>query len=481
MAIALTTSGGLYTRLGHLGGLLNDQNALRGGSTTSGVTDLFTTKVSQVLADYAASVARKDLSDGMYTTLASWQAAQAGFLTALKTLGINTMIAMASDDSVSDTATMPRPDGTLATALKYLIAQMKANSNTVNQSVVAVAAQSAVGSPVGNPQIVSSTKDTSGLIVEYALPEALAFRCSADSQTGGQTSGNEQFTFAGATVISDVLSWLWPGGSGATGTLAAVNGAANNAQGNLLQNSDFVTYTTTDNPDNWTILVGVATTNVANGTATPYTTGGGGVRLVGDGSSTLSAITQKFSTTPTTTVGAGGTNGAMTPLTEYALNCWIRCSATPAAGVLEFSLIDNNGNTIADAQSVNNLFTKSLTAVSTAYVNVNGVFRTPAQLPSNLSSNVRLKVRLSTAIDSGKWVDIGRLSLSKMTQVYQGGPFFSICSGNTALLLGDSWISSVTNTRGGFQGLFQKFFNMPGLGIILPSNVSPSISDGLIS
>ncbi len=471
MAVLLTGSGGLFTRLGHLGGLLNYLNATRGGATTSEVSNDVSTKVGTIEADYANGTARRDLVDGIYGQVTSWKGNQSGLLSQLQTIAKNTVIAMVNDDT-------PQPDSSLATALTTLISQMTTAVASVNASSVAAGAQAAVGTPNGNPQIVVATKDQKGKVLEYTFAETLTFTCTQDSQ-GSATAFQEPLSVKGAAAQTDTLNQAWPAGSAVATSLNAIDATQNNQGGfnNLLQNSDFVTYTTTDNPDNWTIAVGAATTNVANGTATPYTTGGGGVRLVGDGGGTLAAITQQFNTMPSTTVGGGGTSAKLTPLTEYAVNFWIRCSATPAAGVLEVSLVDGSGTTIQDANSVNNLFTKSLTAVSTSYINVNDTFRTPALMPST----VKFKIRLSTAIDNGKWVEVGRLGFAQMRQIYQGGPYVSVFSGNTKLLLNDAWTVAMTNTFGAFQKLFQRFFAMTGLGLILPSSGSPTINDNLIA
>jgi hypothetical protein len=80
---------------------------------------------------------------------------------------------------------------------------------------------------------------------------------------------------------------------------------------------------------------------------------------------------------------------------------------------------------------------------------------------------------------------IGRLSMAEATQLYPPqGPFVSVHSGNIRLIAGttpDLWTVAMTNTFGVVQREMLRYFNLPGLGMILPSNVSPTISDSVVA
>lgn len=477
MTVQLTGAGGLMVKLGHIFGRFGDAAAYVGNTANARVLSGATlvNAVATLEADYAAGTADYATIEGIQQALTSQQGNQNGWLTYLASPGSasgglaqRTVISMVNADS-------PQLSKDLKTALQVLVQQMTGVAS-INASSVAVGAQTAVGTPNGNPVLVGSTKRGDGLVCQTIFPETLTFLVTKDSQ-GGATLNQESLSVVGAAAL-DPKSYLWPGGSGVSATMSLVDAQQNNAGGNLLQNSDFTSFSTANVPDNWTLVVGAAGTDVFNGgSANAYSaTGGGSLQFTGTGSALLDAVTQQFATTPSSSVGGGGTAAKLTPNTQYALNLWLKTSATPAAGVAEFALIDGGGNVVNDSQSVANSATKSLTAVSTSFVNVNAVFRTPALLPST----VKLRIRLSTAIDSGKSVYFARVALTPMGQLYAGGPSFAGFSANTKVLVGDSWTSAVTNTYGLFAQYLERAFGMRALGVQLPYAGSPTISDSLI-
>lgn len=477
MAVTLTGAGGLFTKLGHITGIVLNINFARGSNITA--PDYLVTipaRVNNLEGDYAGGTVQYGITDGLQNQRAGWQNAQGGFLTNLKSLASSTLIDMVNTDAL-------QKDRTLATAIMALIAQMKSGGDYVDPSTVACAAASAGvnPSPNGTPAIVTSVKDAYGLALQYTLPETLTLLCTGDSFLGTGTLGIEPFRLFGQQAVSDPMSHEWPnnpGGSGCNTTLRAV-GNDDNSGGNMLVNGNFETFTNTDVPDNWALLVGTATTHAAASAAQFYT-GAKSYSIIGDASTEV-AFTQKFNTATSTGLGAGGTPATLSPLTQYAFNCWIRNSVSPAAGVFEMSLIDAiAGTTVTDDASVNNLTTRTLTTISTTWTAVNAVFRTPRILPAN---GVKLKLRASTAISSGTTTFIDRCSFTPMTNTYPGGVAIAIFSGATALATNDKWTLAVTNTWGGFQREFQRLFKMAGtggLGLVIPFAGSNNISDSLI-
>ena len=168
---------------------------------------------------------------------------------------------------------------------------------------------------------------------------------------------------------------------------------------------------------------------------------------------------------------------SMVQLDQFAVGCWVQMSSTPAAGILEIALVDGSGSIVGDNVGTPNVFTQSLPAIGGVWTFISGVFRSPRVLPSN----VRLRVRLSTALSVGKTVHIDRLGFAEPVPLYQQGPYFACFSGNEILINGDGYSTVVANNYAGqFQQLFDKYFNMKGLGYLLPSSTSPTISDSLI-
>ncbi len=472
--VLLTGNGSWPVRLGYgMGGFL-DQLALEGGTATARVLSgaLWTTRYSTLVTQYNSGVTAPSTLDGFFASMSAWQGAQNGFGSAIQTLIQNTTIKMADQSQA-----LPSKD--LKTALQLIIAQMVGTADSFNASAPSLGNQTNVNTPIGDPIVVGSVKNANdGVVFQYLFPETLSFLTTADAVTGGATAGQETISFKGQAAASNNFAYNWPLGSSSSGSLTCVDGTLSNSGGNLLTNSDFKVFSTSNYPDNFFNLVGVAGTTIFNGgSANAYTTNGGSLQFTGDGGGTLIAVYQPFNTASSTTAGAGGTPAKLTAFMPLHLNVWVKTSATPAAGVLEFSLTDGSGTTINDQAGNANLFTKSLTAVSTSFVNVNGAFR----LPANPPAVIRLKVRLSTSIDNTKSVYLGRMSLTKPTQIYTGGPYFSAHSGSTATLANDAWTLPVSQTYGTFQREFERYFGMRGLGLVMPSSGSPTIADSLVA
>ena len=179
---------------------------------------------------------------------------------------------------------------------------------------------------------------------------------------------------------------------------------------------------------------------------------------------------------------------SLSPLTQYAVNLWLAASsAAPAAGVVTIDLVDGiGGSIIGDAQSAANSFTIGHAAFTTTFKAFNGVFRTPAVLPSV----VYLRVRISTAVTNAITLYIDDVAMVAMAQFYKGGPSVAVFSGNVPLNVGnvsnpaDSWSIAVTTDRAGaWQEWFDRVFNMKQNELLLPSVTggAETIANSLIS
>lgn len=471
MSVPLTGAGSLFVRAGHLGGLLKDINALRGGTTTTDVTATVPAKLGSVESDYqAGAIPHPDLIDGIQTQLTSWQSAQGGFLAQLAGYLSATIVRMVNDDA-------PQSNSSLKTALTTLIGQMVGAAASVQEATVTIGAAIPSGTPNGTPQIVLSGKDSKGAARQLVYPETLSIVCTSDSQSGG-TLNQEPLSITGAAAVSDPLSYQWPAGSGATASLSAVDASQNNSGGTLLVNGDWTTFSTANIPDNWTIGPGTPGTTVFSaGSVNTYDSNGNALQITGNGAE-LTALTQAFATTSSSSPGAGGTPAKLAPLTQYAFALWIKVPTVPGAGVLTIDLVDGGGNVTNDASGVANSVSVSLPGLAAGvWTTLSGTLRTPAVLPSTL----KLRVHLSTALTSADVLYLDRLALTPMTAIYQGGPAAAVFSGASKLIVGDTWTVAVTNTYGEMQKLFQRCCNLLSLGLQLPASAAPTIVDSLIS
>ncbi|MBV8086827.1 MAG: hypothetical protein JO247_18635, partial [Chloroflexi bacterium] len=453
---------------------LADVLALQGGAATARVLSgaSLQSRLTKVQQYYAANTPLYPVVDGIVGAISTFQnSAGTSLINDFVTRASNTVQQMANADT-------PLAQVTLSNALSLLISQMIGSSDSINSSSVSIGAQTAVGSPSGNPVIVVSDYTPAGLIYQTVLPETLTWTCTADSQSGTATAGQEPLAVSGAAALAN-WAYNWPGGSGLSTSLNCVDASvdsAGGASGNLLTNGDFETFTNTNVPDNWVLLVGTAGTNVAR-EAVPYT-GSYSLGLLGDGS-TLPAVYQPFNTAKSTVLNNGGTPSRLQPSSLYAFNLWYKLSiASPSAGVLQVSLTDGSNAIVNDQAGNANAFTVSLPGVgNTSWHALSGVIRTPAVLPAQL----RLRVRQSTALDNSNIVYVDRLALTPLSTLYKGGLSAAAFSGSNKLIKGDSWTFAVTNTMGVFAAYLERAFGLRNLGLQIPYSGSPTIADSLVA
>lgn len=466
MAVVLTngSSGGLFDRLGAIGGGIADIHALLGAAATARVLSgaNWATRAANLDAYYGASPAQRKVVDGLFQAVAGWQQSQSGLLSQLRTYAQNTVIEMVHADS-------PLPSKTLANALAILIAQMTASGDDVNASAPSVGSQTAVGSPTGDPAIVVSVKRPTGRLAEYAFAETLRFACTGDAGLGS-TEFREPFTVTSPQAVADSLAYDWPGGSGISKTLTAVDYSLD-ASTNLLTNSSFDAFTS-NTPDDWTALVGAAGTDIlAGGSGEAHASSGNALRFTYDAGTPLSSIAQIFGTDTTAT---------LKPNTVYLFNAWMKkTSGLSGAGTVAIDLVNGSNSVISDDQSNANTISQVASSLTTSYTKVSGSFVTPRLL----SGSQKLRVRLSTAIaQSGQSVYIDSMSLVEGTELYSGGPYAAVFSGATAPVRGDTWTVALSQTWGEFQKLLQRLFDLRSLNLHIPSDSggSETLADSLI-
>jgi hypothetical protein len=473
MTVLLVGTGGLFTIEGRYLGFLNNVNGFRNnvapspasdwgssGYPINDVNDAFNAMIA------AHSTAQQPLYDGIRQIEYNFQNTIGSNLSSIQTQATSELIAIVNLDT-------PQPNNLLYNAMAELIVQMVANSQTVQANTVS-ATVAAVAGNVTTDVIVASLLDGNGATLEYCYAETMLATVTNDSITGAQ-AGSEPIQVQGAqNQASGFLAQNWPSGSASTSQLTVTDPNISNGN-NLLNNSNFTAYTS-NLPNQWNILVGTAGTTIFANTSTTYgpaPTGGASasLQITGTAGAELTSIAQTFNST-------GGTTTVLQPQTVYAVNWWISVSATPAAGVLQIDLVNGSNTIITDNSGNNNSITKSLTAVTSTWIPINGMFR----LPTNVPSTVKIRIHMTTAIDNGKSVYIDFGAMAQAVQAYTGGPFLAAFRGGVDPITGDAFTISITNNLGGrFQTGFWRFFNMPALGLKLPSSNSPTISDTLVS
>lgn len=138
----------------------------------------------------------------------------------------------------------------LQTALKELIRQMIASSDSMDANTVS-AAITVGSSNTGTGVVTASVKRGDGLTQEHALVETLTLTVETD------TNANSTITIIG-TSPEDMLSQDWPRGSGAAGSITATTPGSS-----LVSNGDFELEDDIANaPDDWIISVGTIGTTI---------------------------------------------------------------------------------------------------------------------------------------------------------------------------------------------------------------------------
>jgi len=380
------------------------------------------------------------------------------------------------------------------------VRQMQVQSKTVKSCTVS-AATTPGGSNVGTATVYCSLLDVNGLTLEYSFAETMVLKCTEDQFTGA-TAGSETLSIVSPAEVTDTLSYLWPGGSGIN-TTTTVNDPTqgNGSGGNMLTGSATGATTvgafkawTMAVPNGWTIQTDAG--NISDGTTAAYSGTDHCLQLTGNtaGSNANTALYQTFANGGIT----GGSTVTLLPNTVYQFYAQVKADVVPAAGVVQFNLVDAANATITNNAGTNQRITSTISGFGgTTYQTVTGTFQTPTNMPTN----VRLQIIASTPITTGSNVFIDFACLAVPTSqgngyggLYPGGPYMSVFRGDVDLVnyvsntVGDRFQVAVANNYGtssptvlSFGPMFNQLCNLAGLGYIMPTSGSPNEADSLIS
>lgn len=406
MAVTLTGANGLFTRLGKI---LYVAEQVKAAQAT------IATEWEDVLDEYSSA----DLF--MLTGNLSIPQAQieAGALySRLQAMAQATLIEMVDADT-------PLPTRTLDAALTELIEQMETNGDSINGYSAAGGVTATNPSGDNKGALLWSVVDGNGNVLQHLRNETVTIRASVDAQTGAVGSGYEVFTVTGPARVSDIRSPDWGTGSGVNLTIRTATAAKDGgraANQNLLTNSTFDTFTTTNTADNWTYHVGTPGTEWLEEGTVKFR-GDKCLEIAGDGA-TLVSVSQALNTT-------GATVGRLRPLTRYAIAARCRVSAT-GTGVVRFSVKDGSDNILdsGSAATTASMATFSTTAFQLTWT----TFSTPADIPDG----TKFVIEATTAIENAKSMFIDEVLLVELTQMIPGGPFIAIVPGSADFVVGSA-------------------------------------------
>ena len=457
MALTLTGSGGVFTRLGKIFGMMSD--------VRTHMSDI-ETEIADVQGAYSAA------DSWMVASLVAAKEARiaqaGGVMNDLRAIAIDTLVEMCwADSQAGVSGILPRKD--LESALLYLIRDMDAAVASVNLNTSSVGSPALGAGNTGTGKLVVSVEPTNLPTPNVATMsnvrnEKLEVRCIQDAQGQAILKGAETFEIRGLAAY-DNLDRRFPAGSGVRQSISCVSAAidAGGVGQNMLRNTDFENFTTANVADYWTTVTGTAGTHFGQETTT-YLRGASGFKMIGDGT-VLAEVRQQLGST-------AGTPAQIQAGRLYCLAVWIRHSTGSGAGNVRIQL-ENAAGTAISGTTID-----TTSAVGTSFTHKTIVFRAPNVLPST----VYVSIEQSTALAAAGVMYIDELCLVEMVQIAPGGCAITMFAGATDWVIDDR-ISVKTDNDG--LGLFVVYFdiafNMYEKGLFLPQAASETINDNLIS
>lgn len=457
MALTLTGSGGVFTRLGKIFGMMSD--------VRTHMSDI-ETEIADVQGAYSAA------DSWMVASLVAAKEARiaqaGGVMNDLRAIAIDTLVEMCWADSQAGlSGILPRKD--LESALLYLIRDMDAAVASVNLNTSSVGSPALGAGNTGTGKLVVSVEPTNLPTPNVATMsnvrnEKLEVRCIQDAQGQAILKGAETFEIRGLAAY-DNLDRRFPAGSGVRQSISCVSAAidAGGVGQNMLRNTDFENFTTANVADYWTTVTGTAGTHFGQETTT-FLRGASAFKMIGDGT-VLAEVRQQLGST-------AGTPAQIQAGRLYCLAVWIRHSTGSGAGNVRIQL-ENAAGTAISGTTID-----TTSAVGTSFTHKTIVFRAPNVLPST----VYVSIEQSTALAAAGVMYIDELCLVEMVQIAPGGCAITMFAGATDWVIDDR-ISVKTDNDG--LGLFVVYFdiafNMYEKGLFLPQAASETINDNLIS
>jgi hypothetical protein len=461
MAVTLTGSNGLFTRLGKLFQIAVQIKSAQG---------TIATEIQDALNEF--DVGDNDHSLSLTGIKEATQMSMASVYSNIRTVAQKTLIEMVHDDD-------PLPSRTLNAAMDRLIKQMEDASASINASAYTASVAADSGN-AGNGEIIATT-NANLLTTANTRAESVVFKCTKDSQVTG-TVGREIFSIQGEMARTDIRDYLWPGGSGASTSVIVTDPSVDSTDQlgkNLLTNSDFNDFTT-NTPDNWTIATGSAGTQVFKNTTKGYIfaaeEGEAEASLLFTGAS---AVTTKITQTLDT---SGQTTGILRPDTVYVMSYKMYIPSTVAAGVFKVRILDAGSGVVGISAMKAEIGSVTMAGVSAgSWTTRSAFFKTPEALPTN--TPYKFTLEFSTAPTNGADIYIDEVCLFRAHQI-GNGPYFGLLRGSANFVKDDEFVMTVAKSgTGTMQEYFDKFFRMYGSQKQLPENSAggETVADSLIA
>jgi len=461
MAVAYTT---LLARLGRL---FDFAKTVRTHQAT------LRTEFEDTMSDYSDST--RDLVVALTSRIDRRIDEAGGIVSDISTDATKTLIEMMDADTTL-------PDRGVGPAVEELIRQLATASQTVDRpsggyvTLPASNKGTAGGSNVGSGILLLSDMaplrnlSTSEVFDFPSIrSETVRATCVRDSTSANVQAGSEVFRIEGQRSVGR-LDDEWPLGSGTRGVITAASARVDGGRTpsvNACTNSDFENFTS-NAPDNWTIVTGTAGTHIDD-TTTAYT-GAKALSFIGDGS-TNPNIKQTLNTT-------AGTVGRINPDRPYTITAAVRYATAAPTVSLVISVRDSGGTILHDSIVGRAMqLTVSSASLTTSYQLFSAVVFSPVSIPKGCVIDLRFSGNVANTSE----VYVDELVVAEMPRLQAGGLGYQIVRGDDDFAIEDTFTASVTNNCAAGDGEialeFDRFFDMASLGLVLPSDTSPTIAD----
>jgi hypothetical protein len=459
MALTYDGTGGLFTRLGKLIGMMNDVRTHQLDLLTelADVQGAYSSADSYMIETLAGNIERRVLEAG-------------GILEDIKAAAEKTLIEMCYAEALTST-TNSMKDRSLESALVWLVRQMSADAEKVDGNTLSGGSMLYGASNNGNGAAVAFTECPNILLSNTpdwpnVREENVDIRCIQDAQDGSILKGQEGFEIRGQPGWPN-LDRRFPKGSNIS-TLLTVCTAGIDAgprYQNIGTNSDFEDQSS-NLPLQWSLVSGTAGTDFATESTTVYR-GTKAIRLESTGA--VMKIRQKLG-------DIGGSLGKLTPDRPYVISFAIY-KETGATGTVRVSVQDGSSNILAGGSFNASMAHTGFSAG--AWVLVTAKCFSPRIIPSE----TYLVVETTTAISvADMYVD--EVVVAEMVQHGNGGPYYAVLAGSSDWNADDNIRTRWTNNQeGDFNVAFDRLFDMYGKGLALPGDTAgtETILDTLIS
>jgi hypothetical protein len=238
MAVTLTDgSAGLFDVLGRMFQAMASMQTSAGTTVRTDCLDILTQ-----FENVDDSLALNAIIADVTTVADTFDSGAQSAMQSLKTIAQDYLLTVFHEDA-------PFANPSVDNALLRLIAQMEADSDSVDASTVSIAV-AAGGSNVGNAVLVATVKRGDGLSQMHALAEVLTATALTDDGTTLSLSDGESV---------GVTSVRWPQGSGASQSLRAVT-----PRDGLIREGSFDVLSTVDSdlPAGWLVTTGTPGTTL---------------------------------------------------------------------------------------------------------------------------------------------------------------------------------------------------------------------------